>query len=112
MEVAVTVSGGALKSSRMFRRLLGRRAPAQPDTSSWWGEANALAASPDAARLEALKAQIADATKNPDTAELQEEMIDGLERLLAMAAERALPVIETQHRVIGSEVCHSSRRSA
>ena len=33
-------------------------------------------------------------------------MIDGLERLLAMAAERALPVIETQHRVIGSEVCH------
>ena len=90
----------------MFRRLLGRIAPAQPDTSAWWGEANALAASPDADRLAALKAQIADATKNPDTAELQEEMIDGLERLLVMAGERALPVIDTQHRVIGNEVCH------
>jgi hypothetical protein len=90
----------------MFRRLLGRIAPAQPDTSGWWGEANALATSPDADRIAALKAEIADAKKNPDTAELQEEMIDGLERLLALAGEPALPVIATQHRVIGNEVCH------
>lgn len=90
----------------MFRRLLGRVAPAQPDTSSWWREANALAASPDAERLAALRAQVTDARTNPDTAELQEEMIDGLERLLALAGERALPVFATQHRVIGSEVCH------
>jgi hypothetical protein len=90
----------------MFRRLLGRIAPAQPDTSAWWSEANALAASPDADRIAALKAQVADAKKDPDNAELQEEMIDGLERLLALAGERALPVIDTQHRVIGNELCH------
>ena len=90
----------------MFRRLLGRVAPAQPDTSAWWRYANALAASPDADRLAALRTQVADATKSPDIAELQEEMIDGLERLLALASEPALPVIETQHRVIGNEVCH------
>lgn len=90
----------------MFRRLLGRVAPAQPDTSGWWREANALAAAPDAERLAALRAQIADARNTPDTAELQEEMIDGLERLLALAGEPALPVFATQHRVIGNEACH------
>jgi hypothetical protein len=90
----------------MFRRLFGRAAPAQPDSSHWWREANALTAAPDAARLAALKTQIADAAKYPDTAELQEEMIDGLERLFTLASEPALPVIATQHRVIGSEVCH------
>ena len=90
----------------MFRRLLGRVAPAQPDTSAWWREANALADSPDAGRIAALRAQIADAVKAPDAAELQEEMIEGLERLLALAQQSVLPVIATQHRVIGNELCH------
>jgi hypothetical protein len=90
----------------MFRRLLGRVAPAQPDTSAWWREANALAGTPDAERIAALRAQMADAAKAPDVAELQEEMIDGLERLLALAQQTVLPVIATQHRVIGSELCH------
>src|SRR5687767_5877660 len=90
----------------MFRRLLGRVAPAQPDTSAWWREANALAESPDAGRIATLRAQIADAVKAPDAAELQEEMIEGLERLLALAQQTVLPVIATQHRVIGNELCH------
>lgn len=90
----------------MFRRLFGRTQSVQPDTSAWWREANALAASPDAGRLSALKRTIADATTAPDAAELQEEMIDGLERVIALAHEPTLPVIATQHRVIGSEVCH------
>lgn len=90
----------------MFRRLLGRVAPAQPETSAWWREANALAGNPDRDRIAALRAQIVDAGQAPDAAELQEEMTDGLERLLALAGEPALPVIATQHRVIGSEVCH------
>ncbi len=90
----------------MFRRLLGRLAPAQPDTSAWWREAGALAESPDGSRIAALRAQITDAATAPDVSELQEEMIDGLERLLAFAAQQVLPVIETQHRVIGSERCH------
>jgi hypothetical protein len=90
----------------MFRRLLGRFASVQPDTSGWWREANALATTPDAGRLAALRAQVIEPGKAPDQAELQEEMIDGLERLLALAREPALPVVATQHRVIGNEVCH------
>jgi hypothetical protein len=90
----------------MFRRLFGRVAPPQPDTSSWWSEANALAARPEAGRIAALRAGIADAAQFPDIAELQEEMIDGLERLLVLGGEPDLPVLATQHRVIGSEVCH------
>ena len=90
----------------MFRRLLGRVSPPQPDTSAWWREANALAAAPDADRIATLRAQIIDRAQAPDAAELQEEMIDGLDRLLALAQDPALPIVATQHRVIGSEVCH------
>lgn len=90
----------------MFRRLFGRNQSVQPDTAAWWREANVLAVSPDAGRLATLKAAMADAATAPDAAELQEEMIDGLERVLALAKETALPAIPTQHRVIGSEVCH------
>ena len=90
----------------MFRRLFGRSTPAQPDTADWWREANAMALRPDADRLTALRSKVVDAASAPDAAELQEEMIDGLERLIALAGEPALPVIATQHRVIGSEACH------
>lgn len=91
----------------MFRRLLARvTRPQPPDTSAWWREANAIAEAPDSAAVSALKARVLDAGTAPDIAELQEEMIDGLERLLALAAEPALPVVATQHRVIGTEVCH------
>ncbi len=39
-------------------------------------------------------------------AESQEEMLEGLERLLALVQAPALPVVATQHRVIGQAVCH------
>lgn len=90
----------------MFRWLSGRAAPAQPDTTAWWREANALAGSPDRDRIATLKAQVVDSATAPDAAELQEEMIDGLERLVALAERSELPIVETQHRVIGSEACH------
>jgi hypothetical protein len=90
----------------MFRRLFGRGTPPQPETSAWWREANALALSPDADRVASLRAAITDAAAAPDEAESQEEMLDGLERALALAAAPALPVVATQHRVIGQAVCH------
>jgi len=90
----------------MFRRLFGRKLPVQPDTSAWWRDANALAAHPDAERLPALRATVVDAASAPDAAELQEEMLDGLERLIALISNESLPVIATQHRVIGTEACH------
>jgi hypothetical protein len=91
----------------MFRRLLARvTRPQQPDTSAWWREAHALALAPDQARVAALRSQMLDPQTAPDIAELQEEMVDGLERLLVLAGESTLPVVATQHRVIGNEVCH------
>jgi hypothetical protein len=90
----------------MFRRFFGRAAPPQPDTSAWWHEANAVAIEPDADRIAALKARVADAAVAPDTAESQEEMLEGLDRVLALRLSPSLPVIATQHRVIGQAVCH------
>jgi hypothetical protein len=90
----------------MFRRLFGRAAPPQPDTSAWWHEANALAATPDPERTATLRAQMSDPLEAPDVAECQEEMLEGLEQLQALIEAPALPVVVTQHRVIGNEVCH------
>ena len=82
----------------MFGRLFGRNKSAPPDTSAWWREANALATSPDPARLAALKASVVDGATAPDAAELQEEMIDGLER--ALSSLKYSPLDD------GCEVCH------
>ncbi len=38
--------------------------------------------------------------------EILEEMNDGLARVQAAEAAGALPVLETQHRAIGADVCH------
>jgi hypothetical protein len=43
--------------------------------------------------------------------EVEEEMVDALERLIAMTDELAsgrLPRVETAHRVVGADVCHYS----
>jgi len=90
----------------MFRRLFGRAAPPQPETASWWREANALAAAPDAGRIEALRQTMCDPGTTPDIAEEQLEMIEGLERVHALGLLLALPVVATQHRVIGQATCH------
>jgi len=90
----------------MFRRLFGRAAPPQPDTTAWWREANDLAAAPDADRIATLKTGISDPDEFPDSAESQEEMLDGLARLLDFVQAPGLPVVATQHQVIGRAVCH------
>jgi hypothetical protein len=43
--------------------------------------------------------------------EIEEEMLDGLRRLLALESEIAisgLPLVETTHRVVGTDRCHFS----
>lgn len=52
-----------------------------------------------------LKAAVVSADEAPDVAEAQTEMIEGLETLVQLTRS-PLPVLETQHRVIGSDVCH------
>ena len=49
---------------------------------------------------------MARASDDLDEAERQEEMIDGLRQMLAVAETRDLPVVVTQHRVIGADACY------
>jgi len=85
---------------RLFRRT------AQPDVwSDWWQDANRAAERPTAAALDALRGALQAAGPDDDV-EAQEEMLDGLRQLVGLAALEDLPVLETQHRVVGSDVCH------
>lgn len=82
-----------------------RRDSAQPDVSAWWHTANALTAAPTIDAVAALKATTVTAAEAPDLAEAQDEMLEGLGALLHLV-KSPLPVLETQHRVIGADTCH------
>ena len=85
--------------------LFRRRESAQPDVSEWWRTANALASAPTVQGIHALKASIVSGDVVPDMAEAQDEMPEGLEALVALS-QSDLPVLDTQHRVIGTDTCH------
>lgn len=74
------------------------------DDAAWWSEAERAADGPTIEIVTSLRARMVG--RPPDEAERQEEMIDGLERVLALSAETSLPTVETQHRVIGTDLCH------
>ena len=87
-----------------------RRSPADPTalTSHWWQEADRAGLEPDRATIDRLRAATtpASAPASPDEAENQQEMIDGLDALLPLGVTGALPIVDTQHRVIGADTCH------
>jgi hypothetical protein len=83
-----------------------RRASPKPQTDSWWRDAEQAAAAPTAAALDALSARVVPVTQDLDEGERQEEMIDGLRQMLTVAETRDLPVVVTQHRVIGADACY------
>lgn len=84
----------------------GRRAAATtPLDASFWKAADALALAPTADAIAALRTSAAAAT-DPDDVERADEILDGLDRVLALASQPALPVMATQHRVIGTDICH------
>jgi hypothetical protein len=85
--------------------LFRRRESAQPDVSEWWRTANALATEPNGDGIAALRATVVADDVAPDLAEAQLEMLEGLEALVAFA-QSAVPVLTTQHRVIGADPCH------
>ena len=89
----------------MFWRAF-RKSPSQPQAASWWRDADAAAESVSPAEIERLHASITHSHDDPDDAERQEEMIDGLRHLASIAGTPDLPVIVTQHRVIGPDRCH------
>ena len=72
--------------------------------AEWWSAADSLAERPDRGALDALRAR-AD-SPSLDEAEQRQEMLDGLDQLLLLDGDAALPVLQTQHRVIGADCCH------
>jgi hypothetical protein len=72
---------------------------------AWWKEAEAVAADPAPDRIAALVAALDSAASNLDDREQQDEMIDGL-RTVAAFTSAPLPVVQTQHRAIGTDTCH------
>jgi hypothetical protein len=76
-----------------------------------WSEA---AASPEAGRAEALRAElqaIAAAAAGGDDCEIEYEMLAGLDALVELAASTSRegpPRIATGHRAVGADACHFS----
>jgi hypothetical protein len=81
----------------------------RPADAAWWAAADAAAeAIIDEGTIARLASESAALTDDADDAERRDEMIDGLRALSALQAEPVLPVLETQHRAIGADVCHFS----
>jgi hypothetical protein len=73
-----------------------------------WAEA---AADPDTARFARLRESLEALHAPDDDTEIEREMLEGLEALLTLKAsmdDGALPVVETGHRIVGSDRCHFS----
>ncbi len=85
---------------RLFRR--SAKAPARED---WWQDAERAAAEPSAEAIADLRRGL-DPGAPLDEPEQQAEMLDGLEQLLELSAQATLPVVTSQHRVIGADTCH------
>ena len=67
--------------------------------------------SPDAAAVASLEAALRRQPPIGDDLELEEEMLDALRQLVDLSREldaARLPIIETSHRLVGSDVCHFS----
>jgi hypothetical protein len=78
---------------------------AHPQIELWWRDANASLLRPTRAAVEDLRPRLVPPDQI-DERERQEEMLDAVERLSAIWAAETLPVLDTQHRVIGTDVCH------
>ena len=90
----------------MFFRSFLRSSEPSANDEAWWRDAGAAERAPAAEIVAALRARRVSAEQSADEAERQEEMLDGLERLRDLAALSDLPILTTQHRVIGSAACH------
>jgi hypothetical protein len=68
-------------------------------------------ASLDATAIERLDAALTRIPPFADDLEIEEEMLDGLRHLVALAADLEagrLPIVDTSHRVVGTDRCHFS----
>jgi len=95
----------------MIWRAFRRSSASGPDSSAseseaWWRDADRVASAPDADAIAALAARITSLPTVADDAERESEMIEGLQLVRSIAVNQSLPEVTTQHRVIGTDVCH------
>lgn len=79
--------------------------------NAWRREWADAVRSPNAATLERLRNALHVQPPLADDIELEEEMLEGLERLIALKADLSdgrLPHLETTHRIVGADACHFS----
>jgi hypothetical protein len=81
------------------------------EARAWRDAWTAAVASLDAAAVGPLEAALTRTPPFADDLEIEEEMLDALRHLVALAAELEagrLPIVETSHRVVGPDRCHFS----
>jgi hypothetical protein len=90
---------------------LGRTPKEHPRITHWKRSWSAAVAAPAAEAHAALAASLDALGLTDDEIEIEREMLDGLARLIAITREvgdRGLPLVDTGHRVVGTEPCHFS----
>jgi hypothetical protein len=88
-----------------------RRDRADEGVREWRAEWRRAADARDAAAAARLRERLQAAPPLADDLEIEHEMADALDHLIALAADLdagRLPVLETTHRVVGSDACHFS----
>ena len=90
----------------------GRNGAAEPaKLVAWRKEWAAAVVVEDGALVADLRRSLDELGLTPDDLEIELEMIDGLAELSALSPrlrQGDLPVIETGHRVVGTDICHFS----
>ena len=84
-----------------FRRPARERADAD-----WWRQADEVVAIPTTKAIDRLRQHAPAAGGSTDDAERREEFLEGLTQVLELSHAAALPIVVTQHRVIGHDTCH------
>lgn len=97
----------------MVMDLLGwfRRKSSDNGTRAWHDAWAAAVAALDAAAVPHLEAALRRQPPLAEDIEVEEEMLDALRQLLDLERELGaarLPIVETTHRVVGSDRCHFS----
>jgi hypothetical protein len=95
---------------RLFRWFKGSAAHAN-GLSAWRREWAQAIQTPNADALERLRRALHAQPPLADDFELEQEMLEGLERLIALNLDLSagrLPHLDTSHRIVGTDACHFS----
>jgi hypothetical protein len=96
---------------RLFGWVIGRDGVPNAARRKWRADWTTAVASRDVHASAALRARLGSEFSSDDDIELEQEMLDGLDGLIALVTnlqQGSLPLVETTHRVVAHEVCHFS----